>query len=122
MDSPTSAEWLKQHDMAKLFTGLFDGTCSPNLSLFDTIAEFVHTSFEPNVLSVKAVEEKSGLSEGAISDVQALKPPERRREGQQFAHFTIAFSSRVQANHAIQNGIVIAGKQVQVQCRLLEPK
>ncbi|KAF8981843.1 hypothetical protein BDQ17DRAFT_1438196 [Cyathus striatus] len=110
MDSPASAEWLKQCDTAKMFTGLFDGTCSPNLSLFDTIAEFVPTSFEPNVLSVKAVKEKSSLSEGAISDVWALKPPECCREGQQFAHFIVAFSSRDQANHTIRNGMVIAGK------------
>ncbi|KAF8998138.1 hypothetical protein BDQ17DRAFT_1179657, partial [Cyathus striatus] len=62
------------------------------------------------------------LSEGAISNVQALKPPEHCREGQWFAHFAIAFSTRDQANKAIRNGLVVAGKCVLVHRRLEELK
>ncbi|KAF8986405.1 hypothetical protein BDQ17DRAFT_1436293 [Cyathus striatus] len=90
LNSQTSANWLKQHNTAALFTGYFDGTCSPNLSLFDTIAEFVPVSFVPNVLSVVAVEEKSNLETGAISELQSLKPPEHHWKGQRFAHFSVS--------------------------------
>ncbi|KAF8989327.1 hypothetical protein BDQ17DRAFT_1176758, partial [Cyathus striatus] len=89
---------------------------------YDTVAEYIPVSFDPNVLSITAIEEKSGLEGNAISDVRALKPPECCCEGQHFAHFSLSFSNRDQANWAIRHGLVIAGKQVQVRHRLAEPK
>ncbi|KAF8988605.1 hypothetical protein BDQ17DRAFT_1257587 [Cyathus striatus] len=56
------------------------------------------------------------------SNVWTLKPSKHHREGQCFAHFAIAFSTRDQANKAICNGIVVTGKHIFVCCQLAESK
>ncbi|KAF8983444.1 hypothetical protein BDQ17DRAFT_1261304 [Cyathus striatus] len=106
----------------EVFISNFNGTSTPNLSLFSVVAEFVPTSFQPTPSTVYSkLEAANGLKLGSITEVKPLKDLGYWKPGQHFAHFMFSFSDQCSANRAIFNDLVIEGARVQVQKFLPEP-
>ncbi|KAF8991875.1 hypothetical protein BDQ17DRAFT_1432775 [Cyathus striatus] len=53
LDSPESVSWMKMKDITSKFTNYFDSMSTANLSLFETIAEFIPTTFDPNIVAIE---------------------------------------------------------------------
>ncbi|KAI0650232.1 hypothetical protein C8Q79DRAFT_1006517 [Trametes meyenii] len=124
MDSPRSADWLKQPDVMKSFLSCFDGGQSKlKPSAYYVIAEFIPVAFQPtDSVALRRVEHNSGLTEYDILSGRWIKPANRRSSTQRVAHAILHMRSPETANHAIRNGLNIEGKTVSVRKLLQEPR
>src|SRR5882757_2484133 len=87
--------------------------------LYYVIAEFVPTTFEAGSCYVHAkVEEDSALCTDTIAYSKYIKPAHLCTSNQKVAHIVLGFNSRHRANAAIEGGMFIEGKHINV-CKML---
>jgi hypothetical protein len=68
------------------------------------------------------IEEESGISTSSITFSKYIKPVHLRSNNQKMAHVTVGFNTRHAANAAIQTGLFIEGKHVDIRKKLTEPR
>jgi hypothetical protein len=118
-----AASWLKQNKVRKSFMANYGGTSNMRDKLYDIIAEFVPTTFEAGSSYVHAkMEEDNGLCTNAIAYSKYIKPAHLRTSNQKVAHVVFGFDDRHGANSAIEGGMFIEGKHVNVRKMLTEPR
>jgi hypothetical protein len=87
------------------------------------IAEFVPTTFiEGSTFTHLKIEENSGLSVNTIAYSKYIKPAHLRNKNQKVAHVVLGLANRFAANTAIQCGLFIEGKHVDVRKKMVEPR
>ena len=87
------------------------------------IAEFVLTTFNAGASYTHAkLEEDNMLAEQMIAFSKYIKPPHLQAENQRVTHITFGFNHCEGTNHAIQNGMFIRGKHVNICKMLTEPR
>jgi hypothetical protein len=117
-----AASWLKQNEVRKSFMANYSSTSNMR-NKFYVIAEFVPTTFEAGSSYVHTkVEEDSGLCTNAIAYSKYIKPAHLHTSNQKVAHVVFGFDSRHGANSAIEGGMFIEGKHVNVCKMLTEPR
>jgi len=89
--------------------------------LYYVITEFAPTTFEAGSSYVHVkVEEDSGLCNDVIVYSKYIKPAHLHTNNQKVAHVVFGFDSRHRANAAIEGGMFIEGKHVNVRKMLTE--
>ena len=123
LSTKEAASWLKQDEVRKSFMANYGGTSNMRNKLYYVIAEFVPTTFEANSSYAHArVEEDSGLYSNTIAYSKYIKPAHLRTSNQKVAHVIYGFNSRNGANLAIEWGMFVEGKHVNVRKMLTEPR
>src|SRR5882724_198543 len=111
LSDPEAAKWLRWECVA--FVVNFGGMSMLKERVVTIIVQFVHISYNPDVLAEsQKVEHDSRLEAGAIVSMRWIKPVQRRADGQQTAHLIARLKTPEDANRAIRNGLIIAGKRV----------
>jgi hypothetical protein len=109
------ANWLKQTDVQKAFMMNYGGTSNMWNKLHYVIAEFIPTSFDAGLSYVHAkVEEDSSLSPDSITYSKYIKPLHLHSNNQKVAHAVLGFREQADANQAIQYGMFIKGKHINI--------
>ncbi|KAK0449952.1 hypothetical protein EV421DRAFT_1899467 [Armillaria borealis] len=112
-NSDEAAAWLREPGAERLVNQATGEDTIVCLQLNNIIVPFAPTTIDvKNMETWRGIEDSSGLRSGTIRSVKFLKPMEFHHEGQQEAHLIIGFDSRIQANRAIQHGIIIEGKEL----------
>ena len=87
------------------------------------IAEFVPVTFiEDSSFMHSKIEEESQICANTLVFSKYIKPAHLRSPNQKVAHVTLSFKDRHSANTAIQCGLFIEGKHVDVRKKLTEPR
>lgn len=90
---------------------------------FRVLAEFVPVSFNAEATyAAQVIEEANDMAAGSITEVGWVKKVERRSMSQTVAHLKISFATINQANEAIERGLCIEGKGVNVRQMIVEPQ
>ena len=91
----------------------FSGTSIVRDKAIPVIVEYVPISHNTDTLAENSkIKHDSGIGEGALLSMRWIKPAQKRATGQWMVHLVAWFSSVDSANHAIRDGLVIAGKHV----------
>lgn len=117
------ADWLRIKDTQKDFTKHFSAMAVVQGYQFRVLAKFVPVSFDvesPHAIS--GIEEANYLMAGSIVEVGWIKRADRCSATQQVAHLKISFAKIDQANEAIEKGLSIQGKGVNVRQMIVEPQ
>jgi len=103
--------WL--HRERDSFMARFGGTSIVRDNAILAIVEYIPTSHNTDALAENnKIKHNTGIGEGALTSMKWIKPVHKRAVGQLVAHLVVQFSSVNSANHAIWDGLVIAGKHV----------
>ena len=124
LNSPEAAAWLRTTDVAKSFNDKFcTAKAIIKTHVFTIIAEGVPTSFDPDNDSnaFKYIELDSGIPRGSIIGTKWIRPPNRRRLGQNLALLFLHFRDVLSANLALRKGLIISGKLVRTRKESKEP-
>jgi len=122
LDSPESAEWLRQDDVRLGFMQGFGAMSEIKDREFSCVVENVPVGFHPSIESSSEVETINNLSPKSILLTRWIKPIERRFEGQRTAFMIFTFRTAEDANRAIQNALYICGKRCITRKLLPEPR
>ncbi|KAJ3978379.1 hypothetical protein F5890DRAFT_1449660, partial [Lentinula detonsa] len=116
-------EWMETGDTMKQFSKDWGTNAVVQPSHHEVIAEFVPTT--ANLDSPSAWENiaiDSGLPKRSIVAARWVRKPEHRKPGQKVGHAIFAFSDSRVANNAIQDGMVINHKMVNVRREEKDPQ
>lgn len=111
MGSPDAVRWLKSSTNMLKFLQVFSATSVIKQRTYPTVVEYIPLSFKPEDHSqIASVEKENSLETEGILNACWIKLAQRRKKDQRTAHAIIGFARPEDANSAIRNGIVIAGK------------
>lgn len=123
LNTDEAADWLRDEDTQRDFTKHFSATAVVQGYQFRVLAEFVPVSFDADSQYAAAnIEEANYLPAGSIAEVGWVKRTDRCSATQQVAHLKISFVTIGQANDAIEKGLSIQGKGVNVRQMIVEPQ
>lgn len=123
VNSDGAATWLRNPDTQRDFTRHFSATAVVQGYQFRVLAEFVPISFNAEATyAIQTLEEANYLSAGSITELGWVKKAARRSVSQSVAHLKISFANIDQANEAIEKGLCIEGKGVNVRQMIVEPQ
>jgi gas vesicle protein len=123
LNNRDAAIWLKQTDVQNAFIANYGGTSNIRNKLYYVLAEFVPTTFDAGSSYAHAkVEEDSALGTNVIGHSKYIKPTHLRASNQRVAHVVFGFNERNGANMAIETGMFVEGKHVNVRKMLTEPR
>ena len=123
LNSHDAGTWIKREDVQKTFMENYGGTGKMQNKLHYVVAEFVPVTFIENSSFIHArIEEESEIAADSLVFSKYIKPAHLRSNNQKVAHVTLGFNSRHTANDAIQSGLFIEGKHVDVRKKLTEPR
>jgi hypothetical protein len=118
-----AARWLKDEATMGHFAEKLGGTILARADLCMLVAEYVPTSFDPDLYSAFGqVEKDNGLRKGALREARYIKQKKHRRDGQRSAHMIMGFTDTEQANLAIRNGLVIESKHISLRRHRTDPQ
>lgn len=118
-----AGRWINETEVQKAFIESYGGTSNIQSNVHYVIAEFVPITFtEDSTFTHAKIEENSGLSYNTITYSKYIKPAHLRTKNQKVAHVIFGFKDRHTANTAIQAGLIVEGKHVNVRKKLTEPK
>lgn len=121
LSSAEAAQYIRKE--RKAFCDAMGGTMVIKSREYATIAEYVPVSHNSDSAEeLRLIEQRSELPENSITATRWIKPPGRRKEGQQSAHLIVRFNHPDAANVALTSGMVIACKRVQARVIDNEPK
>ncbi|KAJ3859224.1 hypothetical protein EV359DRAFT_51177, partial [Lentinula novae-zelandiae] len=88
----------------------------------EVVVEFIPVSLDlEDKWMQRMIESTNNLQQGSIAITRWIKKLELRRSGQQVAHMIFAMRSRSEVNRIIGEGILIAGKYLEVRKNLSNP-
>ena len=123
MGTAETAHWLKSNANISKFLQVFSATSVIKQHSYLVIAEYIPLSFNPtNQLHLTDIENENRLEPEGILSACWIKPTYRHKQGQRTAHGILGFAQPEEANLAIRNGVVIAGKRVWARKLLQEPR
>ncbi|KZP21380.1 hypothetical protein FIBSPDRAFT_730516, partial [Athelia psychrophila] len=123
LNSDEAANWLRDEATQKDFTQHFSATAVVQGYQFRVLAEFVPVSFNPEAAhTIQQLEGANDIPAGSISEIGWVKKVERCTTTQVVAHLKITFAKIEQANKAIERGLSIQGKGVNVRQMISEPQ
>jgi hypothetical protein len=123
LNTRDAGHWIKLADVQKSFMDNYGGTASMQNKLHYVIAEFVPITFIENSSFMHSkIEEESGMPPKSLVFSKYIKPVHLRSNHQKVAHVTLGFSDIHTANDAIQAGLFIEGKHVDIRKKLTEPR
>jgi bisphosphoglycerate-independent phosphoglycerate mutase (AlkP superfamily) len=94
---------------------IYGGTASVQNKLLYVVVEFVPVTFIENSSVMHArIEEESEIATDSIAFSKYIKLAHLRSNTQKTAHVTFGFKDRHAANTAIQTGLFIEGKHVDI--------
>ncbi|KAJ6568291.1 hypothetical protein DFH09DRAFT_810959, partial [Mycena vulgaris] len=110
------ADWMKRPEMMAEFVSALGGTCVYKPRRVEMVAEMVPVDVRIADEGMwRLAEAESGISTGGIVGGRWIKPEQRRVAGQRVAHMKIEFATPEAANHAIDHGIFLQGKNIRVR-------
>ncbi|KIK34520.1 hypothetical protein CY34DRAFT_17663 [Suillus luteus UH-Slu-Lm8-n1] len=113
LNSKSSAEWFNTPANRSNFLEYFASNITIKDRSFHILMENVPISFVPeNPAAIAEIENKAGFKPRSISKARYIKPAARRNPNQCTAQVIITLASKANANQAIFDGLVIAGKKV----------
>ena len=121
MSGEKGAEWVRGEGKEK-FLEKMGGTLVVKERTATVVMEYVPVTFEPEEEALRRIEQASQLQKNSIIKATYIKPKHRRATGQKVAFAMFTFRSSDEANLALQNGMIIEGKQVWGRRRRPEPK
>jgi hypothetical protein len=123
LNTADAGTWINQTEVQKAFMENYGGTGKIQSNLYYVVAEFVPTTFiEDSTFTHAKIEENSGLCYETIAYSKYIKPAHLRAKNQKVAHVVFGFNDRHAANNAIQSGMIVEGKQINVRKKLTDPK
>ena len=123
LNSHDAGHWIQMEDVQKSFMESYGGTARMQNKLHYVIAEFVPITFiEDSSFMHARIEEESAIPAKSIAFSKYIKPAHLHSNNQKVAHVTFGFNSRHAANEAIQAGLFIEGKHVDLRKKLTEPR
>ena len=123
MNTAEAAHWLKSEDNITNFLQVFSAISIIKQQVHSIIAEYVLVSFSPDDrMQLASIETVNRLEPGGILNAQWIKPIYCRKQGQRTAHAILGYVQPEEANSAIRNGVIIAGKRVWAWKLLQEPR
>lgn len=123
LNTHDAGHWIQTEDVQKSFMENYGGTARMQNKLHYVIAEFVPITFiEDSSFMHARIEEESAIPAKSIVFSKYIKPAHLRSNNQKVAHVTFGFNSRHAANEAIQAGLFIEGKHVDIRKKLTEPR
>lgn len=123
MNTKEAADWMKKKEAQKAFGEKYGGMTNVRTRLLYAIAEFVPTTFGAGSDFANAqVEDVNKLHAGSLAYSKWIKPENLRSPSQRSAHAILGFTSREEANKALEYGLYMEGRAVQVRKMLPEPK
>jgi hypothetical protein len=123
LNTHDAGNWIKSEDVQKVFMESYGGTASMQNKIHYVIAEFVPITFiEDSSFIHSKIEEESAIPADSLVFSKYIKPAHLRSNNQKVAHVTLGFNSKHSANEAIQAGLFIEGKHVDVRKKLTEPR
>ena len=115
--------WISKEDVQKVFMENYRGTAKLQNKLHYVIAEFVPVTFIENSSFMHArIETELEITTDTLVFSKYIKPLHLCKNNQKVAHITLGFNSRHTANMAIQNGLFIEGKHVNIRKKLTDPR
>ncbi|THH14609.1 hypothetical protein EUX98_g9587 [Antrodiella citrinella] len=123
MDSAATVQWLgARQNKTAFLENLGSGGTTLKVTPYTAIAKYVPIAFDPeDPHSARLVETDSGLEEGSIQGFRWIKPVTARKMQQRNAFAFVKFNSAEAANFAIDNGLIIEGRKVEVKKQADEP-
>ena len=122
MSGAQAASWLRLPTHKQTFIGELAEGARVRGRAYQTIAEFIPITFD--VMSERdrwEAENESEMERGDIESTRWVKAPNKRAKGQRVAHLIVNFSSAIAGNIAINKGMVIKGKRIDVHRLTPEP-
>ena len=108
--------WISKEDVQKAFIENYGGTAKLQNKPHYVIAEFVPITFIENLSFMHSrIETESEIAIDTLMFSKYIKPLHLRKNNQKVAHVTLGFNDRHIANAAIQNGLFIEGKHVNIR-------
>lgn len=122
LESAESAEYLRQPDVKALFLREY-GVGEIKDRTWTVVFDTVPTSFDPSLdahrMSFNNFNDPIG---DHVVELQFIKAPERRREGQARAALLATFNDKRAANRAIKDGLIFIGRRVMGRKWFPEPR
>ena len=116
-----TAKWVQENKGR--FIENFGATVIIKDRAIAVIVEYVPTTYSPGLSSEhRKIKGDSNLPNQSILATRWIKPIKRRTEGQRTAHIITKFNSTLEANKAIRDRIVIAGKRTWARKLNKEPR
>ena len=123
MGSPDAVQWLKSGTNMTGFLQAFGATLVIKQRAYSTVVKYIPPTFKPEDHSqLEGIERENNLRTEEILSAHWIKPAHWQKSGQQTAHAIVGFAWPEEANSAIRNGLVIAGKRVWARKLLHEPR
>jgi hypothetical protein len=111
-----TATWLKGGAVVLQFVAALGGNCVYRPRKVELVAEMLPIGARIEEAGLwRVVEGESGLGEGSILGARWLKAIDRRSPGQKLAHAKIEFATAEAANHAIDHGFYLQGRNIRVR-------
>jgi hypothetical protein len=124
LNSKEAASWLKYPSRLQLFNNKFGDSTETHAKLFNVMAYYVPTTFEPGSEARKRqIELDNDLRKNGLTHAKYIKPIHKRAHNQRTAHVILGFATRADANEVIaKRWIVIDEKKVSVKKLVAEPR
>ncbi|EPT03340.1 hypothetical protein FOMPIDRAFT_1116267, partial [Fomitopsis schrenkii] len=132
VESAEAARWLKIDANMRAFQRKFGLEVVVKARHYPVVLRNLPVSFDPSEAVSRQIEQENGWAARDIATIQWIKPPKRRREGQQTAFALVKFNSTKAANTAIMHGLIFCGQRIHawrqakearrcLKCQKLEP-
>jgi hypothetical protein len=118
-----AANWLHKPEVKAAFTKKFNPDTSIRDRMHLIMVPRIPLTFDPgNPAHLREIEEANGLTLKTIKKARWIKPEYRRAPGQSCAHAIFTFSSVVDANRVLKEGIYICNARTFPKKLKFEPK
>lgn len=132
MNTVEATRWLKRDENMRLFQRKFGLDAVVKARHYAVMLKNLPIGFDPSEAIYRQIEQENGWETRDLAVMHWIKPPKRRREGQQTAFALAKFSSAKAANAAISMGLTFRGQKIQawrqvkearrcLRCQKLEP-
>lgn len=132
MSSMEAAQWLKRDANMHTFQNKFGLNAVLKERHYPVVLKSMPIGFDPSEAIYRQIELENGWNTRDLAIMHWIKPPKRRREGQQTAFAIAKFSNPKAANAAIMQGLTFRGQKIQawrqmkearrcLRCQKLEP-
>ncbi|KAJ3899178.1 hypothetical protein F5879DRAFT_1062557 [Lentinula edodes] len=120
--TPEEAQWLEERTRLESFCKAWGAEVMARLNYHEVVVEFIPVSLDlEDEWMQRMIESTNNLQQGSIAMARWIKKLELCRSGQQVAHAIFTTQSRSEVNRIIGEGILIAGKYLEVHKNLSDP-
>ena len=122
VNSGEASQWLKRDANMRAFQLKFGLQAIVKARHYPVVLKNLPIGFDPSEAVYRQIEKENGWETRDLAVMHWIKPPKRRRDGQQTAFAIAKFSTAKAANRAILYGLTFRGQKIQTWRQLKEAR